>query len=198
MEQSFEGFFDPRIPRCYIDPPRPVVTKLQRAIWHMAHLMNATTSQLAACLSLNSLLRQARAELFKEEYIYEAAFRHARDSLCMYADLVNELRVGMPTDFKERTRENRKERQAYIALMSAAHHTKHIKEYVEMLEAPPKWMRDTGSGVQSLEVGWPQCQALGYLKGLCVDLERVRDVGVDGSGVGWRSSWIDWNLVLDP
>lgn len=188
-------------------PPKPrdnawekerQVPALSRQIWQLAHLVNAATNELSACVSLNSLLREARTQRRNERVdIYHSAMSHSRASLGTYITSTNELRALMPKDLTEHTKCEYK-RVAYSALLVAAYNTRKINECIEAVEGLPVGMQTTSDGKQVEGVGWPQCIELGALKGLCADLVRNRDHGINAMGIGWKEGAKGWWEVLDP
>lgn len=187
---------------------RPVLSGLKplsplpidRQIWELVHLVNSATGELSACVSLNSLLREANVQQSDDDAkIYQAAMSRARESLCTYVHLVNQQRLKMPEKVDEDATEGNKQK-AYDALLQAAHNTRHIVEWVDVLEAKAaKAKKHATVGRNELgSVGWPQCVELGALKGACADMVENRDEGVNAHGIGWKQIWKSWAHLLDP
>jgi len=174
------------------------VPTVDRQTWQLTHLVNAATNELSACLSLNSLLREARTQRRNDLVdIYQASMSHARASLGTYVNMVNELRQLMPKTLLGHTKDEVK-RQAYLALLSAAYNTRKIMGYIEVVEGLSTTKMTTNDGHAVEGVGWPQCIELGALKGLCVDLVRNRHEGINAKGIGWKVAAKGWTEALDP
>ncbi|KAK4545174.1 hypothetical protein LTR36_003725 [Oleoguttula mirabilis] len=175
------------------------VPALSRQIWQLTHLVSAATNGLSACLSLNSLLREARTQRRNDHVeIYMSSMLHSRASLGTYASAINELRLLMPKTLIDHTKDEVR-RQAYSALLVAAYNTRRIMEFIEDVESFVVADRMTTNDEEQVEgVGWPQCVELGALKALCTDLMRNRDQGVKPMGIGWKEGAKAWLDLLDP
>lgn len=175
------------------------VPALGRQLWRLTHLVNAATNELSACLSLNSLMREARTQHNSNHVdIYMSAMLHSRASLGTYASAISELPHLMPKTLHDLITDE-VELQAYTALLSAAYNTSKIMELIEAVEGSVKAvMMTTTDGVQVEGVGWPQCIELGALKALSADLIRNRDLGINAMKIGWKQGAKAWLDVLDP
>lgn len=174
------------------------VPLLDRQIWQLTHLVNVATNELSPCLSLNTLLREARTQHRNGDVeIYISAMSHSRASLSMYVNNINELRRNMPKEISDHTKDEVK-RQAYIALMVAAFNTRKIMEFIGAVEGVPPAKMTTDDGEMVEGVGWPQSIELGALKGLCSDLIRNRDGGINARKLGWSRGARGWMETLDP
>lgn len=176
-----------------------LVSDLDRNIWQLTHLVNAVTNELSACLSLNSLAREARTISHLDlSDVYVASLLHSRASLTSYVDATEELRRTMPEALNDHTTSPIR-RQAYTSLVCAAYETRKIKAWIEDLERLPVGEQRTNDGGKIVHgVGWPQCVELGMLKGLAGDLTRWRDEGAGERGTGWKVCAKAWTEVLDP
>ncbi|KAK5115189.1 hypothetical protein LTR85_009947 [Meristemomyces frigidus] len=175
------------------------VPALNRQLWQLTQLVSAATNELAACLSLNSLMCEACTQQSSDHVdIYMSAMLHSRASLGTYASAIDELRLLMPKTLIDHTKDEVK-RQAYSALLSAAYNTRRIMEFIEAVESYVVAARmRTNDGEQVDGVGWPQCIELGALKALSADLIGNREQGVNVMGIGWNKGAKAWLDVLDP
>lgn len=197
-------------------PPSHRITGLDALIWQLAHLVSATTNGLATTLSFNALMREAhRTQLTELVEIYTSSWRRSKKGLAQHCDLIRDLRLKLPSpDCLPPTSRPDHEllTQAYTALMCAAHECRQLPKLLSDIENRKSqlpslassnedheydWqILDDGSKVKG--VGWPQCVALGCLRGLVVDLTRLRDDGIDAQGIGWKEGWKVWSECMDP
>jgi hypothetical protein len=165
-------------------------------IHHLAHLVNAVTCQLSACLSLNSLLNQSIRYADTSETMstrtesYHASLNLCRKSLKTFANL-----VGHQINCSKRFHEPRLEPGAvghtrteggYDSLRVATIECTKILDLLQSVEEERQALEAFDQTRQWQ--GWPNCDALKYLEDLNDTLLGLRDSGGD-SDVGWIMAW---------
>jgi len=70
---------------------------LERRLWRLIHLVDATTNELSACRSLNSLCREARTKGRNASFdFFYPSLSHSRASLTTYINMVKDAIEKMP------------------------------------------------------------------------------------------------------
>ncbi|KAK3724403.1 hypothetical protein LTR37_001027 [Vermiconidia calcicola] len=158
-------------------------TELDKQIWQLAHLVNAATNELSACLSLNSLIQHAEKDHHHDTaLLYHSALSHSRASLTTYVDSIEAERKRMPHNIARHTLDTT-EQQAYTALIVAAWNTRNISGLISKVEAV---VEEEGMGTSA---GWPKGPELDALKVVLEDLVRNRHKGTNVMEVGWMQAW---------
>lgn len=165
-------------------------------IHHLAHLVNAVTCQLSACLSLNSLLNQSIRYTDTSETMrtrtesYHASLNLCRKSLTTFASLVGHQiscskRFGEPRLEPGAVGHTRTE-GGYDSLRVAAIECTKILDLLQSVEEERQGLEACDQTRQWQ--GWPNCDALKYLEDLNDTLLGWRDSGRN-SDVGWIMAW---------
>jgi hypothetical protein len=165
-------------------------------VHHLAHLVNAVTCQLLACLSLNSLLNQSIRYADTSETMrtrtesYHASLNLCRKSLTTFANIVGhqiDRSEGFDEPaFKPGVVGHARTEGGYDSLKVAAIECTKILDLLESVE-------NERQGLEAFNrarpwQGWPNCDVLRYLEDLNDTLLGLRDSG-GNSDVGWIMAW---------
>jgi len=174
-----------------VDPQRNSSVRVR----HLAHLVNAVTTQLSACLSLNSLLNQCMAHVNTSESraaraeSYHTSLNLSRKSLTTFAHYVTRQLSISPgsSEFLEPDVEGHSlEEGAYDSLKTAARECAAVPALLQSIQDHQGELDDMHEGRQWQ--GWPKCNALDDLEELNRVLLALRDSG-GNSDVGWILAW---------
>lgn len=175
------------------DDPRKT-TRARRH--HLAHLVNAVTNQLSACLSLNSLLRQCVRRASTSEILatraecYHTSLNLCRKSLTTFVDYVQiQLDIAPESPgygFEPGVDVHSLYEGAYDSLKTAARECGKISGLLQSVQE----RQDELDHMQRARQwqGWPYCNALEDLEDLNQTLLSLRDSGAN-SDVGWGVAW---------
>jgi hypothetical protein len=165
-------------------------------VHHLAHLVNAVTCQLSACLSLNSLLKQSIPYADTSETLrtrtesYYASLNLCRKSLTTFANLVAH-QIACSKGFDEPAFEpgvvgHTRTERGYDSLKVAAIECTKILDLLQSIEDEQQ-EREAFNRARPWQ-GWPNGDTLKYLEDLNDTLLGLRDSG-DNSDVGWIVAW---------
>jgi hypothetical protein len=165
-------------------------------VHHLAHLVNAVTCQLSACLSLNSLLKQSIPYADTSETLgtrtesYYASLNLCRKSLTTFANLVaHQIACSKGFDdpaFKPGVAGHTQVEGGYESLKVAAIECTKILDLLQSIEDEQQ-EREAFNRATPWQ-GGPNCDTLKYLEDLNDTLLGLRDSG-GNSDVGWIVAW---------
>jgi hypothetical protein len=179
------------------DEPR---RKPSSKVHHLAHLVNAITTQLSACLSLNSLLNHSIPYVNTSEHIaaraegYHTSLNLSRKSLETFAYYITEqlsISPGADSGFEPGVEGHSLKQGGYDSLKVAARECTKTPDLLQSIQDHQLGLDDMHEGNQWQ--GWPKCTALDDLKDLNEILLALRDSG-GNSDVGWG---VAWKLLVD-
>lgn len=180
-----------------LDEPR---RKPSAKVHHLAHLVNAITTQLSACLSLNSLLNQCLSHINTSNHIaaraedYHTSLNLSRKSLETFAHHVTRqlsISPGADSTFEPGMEDHTLREGGYDSLKAAARECVKIPALLQSIQDHQEELDDMHEGQQWQ--GWPKCNALDDVKDLSEVLLALRDSG-GNSDVGWG---VAWRLLVD-
>lgn len=164
-------------------------------IHHLAHLVNAITTQLSACLSLNSLLNQCISNIKASENIaaraedYHTALALSQKSLTTFAyHIAEQLSVSPGSDsaLEPGVEGHSIKEGGYDSLKAAARECVKIPALLQSIQDHQEGLDDMHESKQWQ--GWPAYNALDDLKDFNEVLLAFRDSG-GNSDVVWGIAW---------
>ena len=173
------------------DQPR----KRNARVHHLAHLVNAITTQLSACLSLNSLLNQCISQINASEQIaaraedYHTALALSQKSLTTFAYHITEqlsVSPGADSTLEPGVDGHSLKEGGYDSLKAAARECVKIPALLQSIQDHQEGLDEMHESKQWQ--GWPACNALDDLKDFNEVLLAFRDSG-GNSDVGWGVAW---------
>ena len=142
-------------------------------VHHLTHLVNAITTQLSACLSLNSLLNQCISQINASEQIaaraedYHTALALSQKSLTTFAYHITEqlsVSPGADSTFEPGVEGHSLKEGGYDSVKAAARECVKIPALLQSIQDHQEGLDDMHEGQQWQ--GWPKCNALDDLKHL--------------------------------
>jgi hypothetical protein len=130
---------------------------------HLAHLVNAITTQLSACLSLNSLLNQSIPYINTSEHIaartegYHTSLNLSRKSLETFAQYITEqlsISPGADSAFEPGVEGHTLKESGYDSLKGVARECAKIPDLLQSIQDHQEELGDMHQGNQW--PGWPK------------------------------------------
>ncbi|GAB7322766.1 hypothetical protein MBLNU13_g05341t2 [Cladosporium sp. NU13] len=179
------------------DEPRG---KPSAKVHHLTHLVSAITTQLSACLSLNSFLNQCLSHINDSNHTadraedYHTSLNLSRKSLETFAHhITRQLSIssGADSTFEPGVEGHSLKEGGYDSVKAAARECVKIPALLQSIQDHQEELDYMHEGQQWQ--GWPKCNALDDLKDLNEVLLALRDSG-GNSDVGWG---VAWKLLVD-
>jgi hypothetical protein len=173
------------------DQPR----KRNARVHHLAHLVNAITTQLSTCLSLNSLLTHCITHMRTSESMaaraegYHTSLALSQKSLTTFAHFITRqfsIAPGSSDFFEPGVEGHTLKEGGYDSLKVAARECTKIPDLLQSIQDHQDGLDDMNQSNQWQ--GWPKCNALDDLADLNRILLGLRDSG-GNSDVGWCVVW---------
>lgn len=170
-------------------------------VHHLTHLVNAITTQLLACLSLNSLSKQRLSQINTPNDIaaraedYHTSLNLPRKSLETFAHhITRQLSISPGADsvFEPGVEGHSLKEGDYDSVKAAARECVKIPALLHSIKDHQEGLDDTHKGHQWQE--WPKCNTLDYLGDLNEVLLALRDSG-GNSDVGWGVACRRWYMT---
>jgi hypothetical protein len=169
-------------------------------VHHLTHLVNAITTQLSTCLSLNSLLNQCLSHINTSNDIaaraedYHTSLNLSRKSLETFAHHITmqlSISPGAESTSEPGVEGHSLKEGGYDSVKAAARECLKIPALLQSIQDHQEELDDMHEGQQWQ--GWPKCNALDDLGDLNEVLLALRDSG-GNSDVGWG---VAWKLLVD-